>query len=249
MLKSRYLEKIQKKKAKNKTALTVLSLSENIEDESKMTSENKILQLFLENNNFKATPQAPEIDQNIMRDLGTLEQKTQSNEGNSNIYIVRYSNGTKFTGKIDERKETENYNQPLDKGRFEFPNGDTYEGQIAKRGNGKYTHRNGTIYEGQFFQLKRSGQGEEIFPDKSVYKGMFRKNIKNGKGTMKFAEGDLYEGNFQNGKRNGLGVYTFTSGELVSGDWLNDELEGKGRWKRLTGEVLKGSFIKSRVVF
>jgi hypothetical protein len=208
--------------------------------------KSKMLQEFLFNNPFQESYAPPEVDIDMIRNLGKVNS-LDKNPKNAKYYLVSYANGTSYNGTIVEDKDDVFYGQPIGTGKLLFVNGDVYEGDLGNRVKGKYIYKDGTCYEGQFYKYSKSGVGVETYEDGTVYKGHFKTNLKHGIGEYQYVNGDVFKGKFINGKRNGLGTYVFASGENVYGDWKNDKLHGKGRWKGLSGEVVERSFVQSHV--
>ena len=216
----------------------------NLDLNLELNSEQKNLQHFMNEHPFESTTQAPDVDINMVRDLGNAESKSKIDE---NTWKVQYSNGTRYEGGIIVDSSSKDYEQPITYGKFEFPNGDKYEGSVGERAKGVYTHSNGVVYEGQFYRLTKSGNGTQRFPSGDQYTGKFKNNLYHGKGSMMFANGDSYHGTFINGKREHIGTYKYPSGEQVVGDWDNDMLHGKGEYNFTNGSKVRSAFESSQV--
>jgi hypothetical protein len=160
-------------------------------------------------------------------------------------YQIIFENGLKYEGSLKENPEDKIIIKGI--GKFEFPNGDQYIGELSERCNGELTYNDGTTYKGQFYKLQKSGLGVETHSDGTVYIGMFKQNVKWGKGRIEFSNGDVYVGSFKNGMRSGIGKYNISSGGEFVGDWKDDHLEGKGKWIVGDGSEILGAFQKSRV--
>lgn len=213
-----------------------------------MNEEQKNLVNFMDSNPFQPTPNVDDVDTGMLLNLGhVIKKSVSSSENGVNKYDVEYENGTIYQGLIVENPKDQNFEQPTQFGKFKFPNGDSYEGEIGVRGKGTYRHANGTIYEGQFFKLGKSGYGVETYPNGDSYKGKFKRNLKNGKGVVNFSNGDVFVGCFEDGLRRHIGKYTFKSGELVEGDWKDDELEGNAQYEFQNGQKMKSAFSGSQL--
>ena len=177
-----------------------------------------------------------------MSNPGNIKTQNEINSNNltSKIYEIEYENGLKYRGKLNE-----NDSNPIGIGKYEFPNGDIYIGEVGSRISGELICSDKTIYKGQFFNYEKSGLGEEKYPDGSVYSGMFKKNKKSGRGKIVFNNNDIYEGGFKNGVRWGIGTYSISNGGVFVGDWKEDYLEGKGKWMVGNGSEIPGEFEKS----
>jgi hypothetical protein len=209
-----------------------------------MDSEQKNVFNFMNDHPFEDTPKAPEVDIEMVRNLGEAKSKTKIDE---NRWKVTYSNGAQYEGDIINDSGNQNYEQPISFGKFRFPNGDTYEGTIGVRAKGTYTHSNGVVYEGQFYKANKSGNGKETFPSGAEYIGKFKNNLYDGKGKMNFTNGDSYVGNFNEGKREHIGTYNFPSGEKVEGDWHDDMLHGHGEYNFSDGSKVRSAFESSQI--
>lgn len=218
-------------------------LHSQIKEEQLNQDQKKIFQ-HMKKHPFQLSVQAPSVDPDMLINLGPAISKSAKED---QIWEVEYENGTKYTGEIVVDEKSVNFEQPLTSGKFEFPNGDKYEGTVGTRAFGTYSHSNGVVYMGQFFKLKKSGQGTQTFPDGIEYKGKFKNNVYYGKGTMTFANGDFYKGSYKDGLRNHIGTYTFAKGDIVTGDWSDDMLHGNGQYDLHTGQKFKSAFQSSSI--
>ena len=215
--------------------------------EASLTNDQKEVMVLLENKNILKSQQAPSVDSSMILQLGNPVNKTKlKSEGKATHWKVKYQNGTEFEGPIDENPQSKDFEQPITFGKFKFPNGDIYEGMIGIRGTGKYIHKDGTRYEGQFYKLGKSGNGVETYPNGDVYTGMFKRNMKNGKGQTKYTNGDSFDGNYVNGLRKHIGEYRYKDGDKVVGDWHDDNLHGKGQVDLKSGSKIKSNFSLSK---
>jgi hypothetical protein len=212
-------------------------------NEEELDQGQKSIFRHMQENPFQDTVQAPDVDKQMLISLGSAS--TKANQG-ENRWVVEYENGTKYTGDIVTDEASNDYEQPVNFGKFEFPNGDKYEGTVGVRAKGTYTHSNGVVYEGQFFKLRKSGMGKQTFPEGHAYEGMFKDNLYNGKGVMTFSNGDFYKGTFKDGKRNHIGTYNFVE-EKVTGDWSDDLLHGNGQYNFKNGQKVKSAFQASAI--
>lgn len=219
------------------------ALHSQIKEEDLNKEQKKIFE-HMQKHPFQPSAQAPTVDPDMLVNLGPAISKSAKGDEK---WEVEYENGTKFTGEIVTDEKSVNFEQPLNNGNFEFPNGDKYEGTVGTRALGTYTYLNGVVYEGQFFKLMKSGQGTQTFPDGVIYKGKFKKNFYDGKGLMTFPNGDSYQGNFKNGMRNNIGTYKFIKGDVVTGDWSDDLLHGNGQYNLNNGQKFKSAFQSSSI--
>lgn len=208
-------------------------------NEQELNNEQRRIYEFMSNNPFEDTPQPPDVDLNMLQNLGNATSKSKSSDKK---WRITYENGTEYEGNIVENKSSKDFEQPILFGNFIFPNGDKYEGSVGKRAEGTYTHQNGVKYKGQFYKLAKSGNGIQSFPSGTIYEGMFKENMYHGKGNINFLNGDNYNGTFNNGKRNHIGKYSYPSGETVIGDWQNDMLHGNARYQFTNGKKIISAF-------
>lgn len=213
-------------------------------NESELNEDQRSIVRFMKSHPFEDTVEAPEVEFEMLSNLGGANSKKSIGEKK---WKISYANGTEYEGNIVEDSSSSNFEQPILFGSFVFPNGDRYRGSIGARASGTYTHKNGVEYQGQFFKLAKSGNGVQTFPDGTVYTGMFRENLYHGKGNIKFANGDQYKGTFNNGKREHIGSYSYPSGETVVGDWRGDMLHGHGRYEFTDGNKIMSAFENSAI--
>ena len=81
-------------------------------------------------------------------------------------------------------------------------------GEQHSSGFGHFEYQNGTVYEGQWIELKvgekmKHGEGTLIHSGTTAYE----------KGN------ESYSGNWSHDKMDGYGIYTYTSGAVYSGEW------------------------------
>lgn len=55
-------------------------------------------------------------------------------------------------------------------------------------GEGKYFHKNGQIYEGQWIKGEKEGRGKMIFSNGDVHEGSYRKGLRHGPGTYNWSQ-------------------------------------------------------------
>lgn len=209
-----------------------------------LNAEQKTLHQFMSNYPFQETPQAPEVDPSMIRDLGRARSKSRIS---GDRWKITYENGTEYIGNINENSSSADFEQPSSFGKFKFPNGDEYEGTLGVRANGVYKHRNGVKYEGKFYNLKKSGNGQQTFPSGEVFVGKFLDNKYHGRGQMVFSNKDSYKGNFSKGYREHIGTYNYPNGEKVVGDWTKDMLHGKGEYEFSNGSKVRSGFENSQI--
>ncbi|XP_058750374.1 uncharacterized protein LOC131623375 [Vicia villosa] len=107
-------------------------------------------------------------------------------------------------------------------------------------GKGKYTWSNGTIYEGDWVDGKRTGKGRIIWPCGKKYKGELSKNYS----LMGGKNRNIYIGNWKNNKRDGRGIIKWASGDVLDGCWSNGRLRS-GVYRFANGDVYTGGLKNS----
>ena len=71
-------------------------------------------------------------------------------------------------------------------------------------GHGKLIMRDGSYYEGSFFNGEISGRGVKYFAyDGQKYTGDFSCGEASGEGVVEYKDGSTYEGQFENNRREG----------------------------------------------
>jgi hypothetical protein len=73
---------------------------------------------------------------------------------------------------------------------------------------------------------KMHGKGKYTYKNGDVYEGDFAKGNPHGKGKMTWADGRVYTGDFAKGKRNGNGKMTYLNGKVEDGKWKDSEFVG-----------------------
>ena len=67
--------------------------------------------------------------------------------------------------------------------------------------------KDGTYYEGEFYQGEINGKGERRYNDGSIYKGEFRQGEKDGYGEIQYTKtGEWYKGEWLLNVRQGQGT-------------------------------------------
>ncbi|CAD7957559.1 unnamed protein product [Amoebophrya sp. A25] len=128
-----------------------------------------------------------------------------------------------------------------------FTNGSYYQGQMVEKkkwGSGKYTSKEGRIYEGQWNNDRCNGKGH-LKDLESFYYGFWANGSKEGEGyEIWHADGTQYIGQHSNSMKNGTGVYIWNDGTRYVGSFKNDVIEGEGVFHDRDG-VYKGAFVDS----
>ncbi|CAD7953914.1 unnamed protein product [Amoebophrya sp. A120] len=145
--------------------------------------------------------------------------------GGGHTITVTYSDGRKYTGKVDERGE---------------PTGDS----------GKMVWQDGLEFVGNFKDGQPHGKGTMSMPDLENEGGRKEKEGDDwGYGEIKYPSGSSYVGHhvgmrYGNGTtklKYGRGTYTFTDGKSAyEGQWWDDEFNGEGTYTHANGDRYEG---------
>ena len=129
-------------------------------------------------------------------------------------------------------------------------NGDVFDGVVilnnngeyVPHGKGKYTWKNGAIYEGEYDHGVKSGLGSYRYPNGTVYRGSWKNGHKSGPGTVTYTNGDSFSGMFADDMKNGKGCYTYAStGAKLNGEWHRGDVI-HGKWIFPAGMASSKSF-------
>ena len=116
-------------------------------------------------------------------------------------------------------------------------------GEISRfTGRKKVTLDNGSVYEGDFVNDKRTGKGKYVYSDGGVYEGNFQDDKFMGKGKRTYSSGDVYEGDFINSLFHGVGKYTWKDGTIHDGGWFEGKKHGKAKVTHSDGRVYIGDY-------
>ena len=99
-------------------------------------------------------------------------------------------------------------------GRFEYDNGDVYEG-YCKYCNGAAD----SICPNNPIGM-RDGHGVHTSPCGTKYDGEWKDGIRHGHGVYTWAHGEKYDGEWKDNKKHGQGVETFADGSKYDGEYL-----------------------------
>ena len=173
-----------------------------------------------------------------------------------------------YTGYVNENGE------PQGKGKFYCDGRLFYEGEIAwsvafgawHPSKGKYTYKNGDVYEGEFKddkgqilgkEDKRKGFSSVKWCDSTRRPAMsssatvagipdyeFRSRVweRDGKGKLTYKNGDVYEGEFKNDKFDGKGKFTYENGTVLEGTFVRGLKNGIFLETSPNGTVLEGEY-------
>ena len=129
---------------------------------------------------------------------------------------------------------------------FTDAKGGEYKGYTLNEkpnGRGVHTKPDGSKYEGDFVDGKKSGYGTYVFVSgHHKYVGEWKEGHFSGHGVYTWPDGSTYEGDWLDGKRNGRGVMMFASGEVYVGEYADDKNNGRGTTKFANGNEYKGQF-------
>ncbi|RLN53303.1 hypothetical protein BBJ29_000478 [Phytophthora kernoviae] len=124
--------------------------------------------------------------------------------------------------------------------------------KLSSKHWGKFTCRDGTIWEGEgvdnfFSPFTASGAHFRVTscPSVGIYEGAVRRGKFHGLGTlqirMAFARGE-YVGEWKEGQRHGYGIERLDNGELFEGYWAHDRHSGPGELVLADGSRYDGLF-------
>lgn len=162
-----------------------------------------------------------------------------------------------------------------------YTNGE-YFGELRnglRHGKGKFTNKDGNVFEGQWEEDKAYGYGEEmnnVYKSEGLYKNgelygymnyrfhngdsivlfIDQDKLKNGlgmcgKGIIYYSKGGRYEGDIKNGAKDGEGIFYWKEGEKDIGRFSDDKPIGKHVKIKNNGEVEKTDYggEKQKVTF
>ena len=87
----------------------------------------------------------------------------------------------------------------------------------------------GSVYQGDWLDGKRSGYGSWSRADGTRYVGYWEDDKPSGEGIILFADGTTYSGSWKEGKRDGQGTLTYPDGRKLTGLWsANQFVEEQG---------------------
>ena len=120
-------------------------------------------------------------------------------------------------------------------------------------GEGKFTWKDGTVYEGKFKRNEITGTGKYVWPDGTSYIGEVKNGIRHGKGVfLNPKEGYKYEGEWKSGLRHGKGILTYqVEGEPgvftgYEGNWKEGEKSGSGKYIYPSGNSYEGEWLHNK---
>ena len=170
----------------------------------------------------------------------SLLKNHEENECSKRSMITKMNrNGSHCKGQWNDKEQLHGI------GKITCSNGTVFEGEFKdgkKTGFGKITYSNGTVFEGEFKDGKRNGTGKNRYADGDVFEGEFKDGKENGYGRITCANGNVFEGEFKDGKGNGHGKIIFTDGSVFEGIYKDGKENGFGKITYINGSVFEGEF-------
>ena len=81
----------------------------------------------------------------------------------------------------------------------------------------------------------RQGKGKCTWKDGSVYDGDWWDGMRQGEGTMNFANGEIYQGQWKIDQMHGQGQLTRRDKTVIKGNWMSGVLQGNATIKDTSG--------------
>ena len=105
-------------------------------------------------------------------------------------------------------------------------------------------YADGSIYEGEYSNGKRSGTGKLTKADGTVsHEGKWYDDKPQTKGSKQYPDG-LYTGELVDGKKHGQGKFEYSDGTYHEGYFVDDKFQdGKGTVNYADGSVYVGGYI------
>jgi len=162
------------------------------------------------------------MSKNVTEELGRMFYLLEHQRG---VVVSEQESPNKHSRMLLEAISTINY-----------PNGDTYTGELIVRGGKQMKNGQGTLvydggnakYVGNFKDDKFDGQGTITYPNIPgvEYTGNYINNQLDGQGTFKNSDGTSYVGNFKNYMPNGNGIrYSADGSILEQGNFVNGDYQ------------------------
>ncbi|KAL1827131.1 hypothetical protein ACET3Z_005543 [Daucus carota] len=129
-------------------------------------------------------------------------------------------------------------------------NGDVYEGEFYKgkcSGSGVYYYNMSGRYEGDWIDDKYDGYGVETWAKGSRYRGQYRQGLRHGFGVYRFYTGDVYAGEWCNGQSHGCGAHTCEDGSRYIGEFKWGVKHGLGSYHFRNGDVYAGEYFADKM--
>jgi antitoxin component YwqK of YwqJK toxin-antitoxin module len=209
-------------------------------------------------------------------ELKQLELAPRLVEGNTFVPLRFVGEASGKNVKWDGDTFSVYIDDPVVKGKFVYPNGDNYEGELKggyPEGRGKLTDREGRLlfegtmrggvpFEGRLKRYYENGKtefdgyvinGVENGPGKQYARDgrlLFEGTFENGQranGTLYDDNGGKYTGPFDNDLPNGTGKIVYRNGDVYEGNVVDGVREGAGTFTAANGEKLVGEFHDDRL--
>jgi len=241
------------------------SEAENALTESKIKTQNKILETYYFPKNILKADELLKLEDTFSKKLikdipSNIEElhdyKMIIDESNNKIKTVIYDNGDKYEGQLTTESQKIGIGTLVIKNEFKIF-GEFENDQL--NGNGELSFLKDPIfakYKGSFFQNQFHGKGKLEYQDGSSYKGEFRNNLFSGKGIFKYNgnissqdENNENKGMFENyeniEKQNFAYIGGFVEGAFHGFGILRFEDDSKffGHWK--DGEISNKGIFRS----
>ncbi|KAL1830004.1 hypothetical protein DCAR_0209403 [Daucus carota subsp. sativus] len=129
-------------------------------------------------------------------------------------------------------------------------NGDVYEGEFYRgkcSGSGVYYYYMSGRYEGDWIDEKYDGHGVETWAKGSRYRGQYRQGLRHGFGVYRFYTGDVYAGEWCNGQSHGCGAHTCEDGSRYVGEFKWGVKHGLGSYHFRNGDVYAGEYFADKM--
>jgi hypothetical protein len=167
------------------------------------------------------------------------KEKEKETEKSKQPVKVSYKKGW-FTGTLVNNKR-EGF------GKYEFPNGNVYEGEwknnsIHGRGIMNYKSGNISFYNGEWKNNKWNGIGTKICKNGIIYRGIWKDGKLNLNEEITFTnpkDGTIFKGYMKDGKKHGNGVIIYKTGYVYEGIWKNNHKSDYGILKKGTEKHLQ----------
>jgi len=100
----------------------------------------------------------------------------------------------------------------------------------------------GSRYEGEWVDNKKTGKGKMVWADGRVYDGTWLENRYHGRGTLTYKDGRRYVGEYMHDAMHGEGIYTWADGARYEGEYQHNRKHGRGTQIWSTGGKYVGEY-------
>eukprot|EP01117_Protostelium_nocturnum_P015214 TRINITY_DN5871_c0_g1_i1.p1 TRINITY_DN5871_c0_g1~~TRINITY_DN5871_c0_g1_i1.p1 ORF type:complete len:377 (+),score=48.98 TRINITY_DN5871_c0_g1_i1:255-1385(+) len=205
----------------------------------------EILQVLVDNDDWKSISCACRVNSRWNRELNDLWRKSFENRERDGIsyltderYWSKYGRPWKWicimmSAQADNAASTPysfGYlkNSETNKLRFEG----LYEGEWKggnRHGIGRLWWTNQDRYIGQWREDKKNGSGTMIWANGDRYSGGWKDDLRHGASCKyTYAVGGIFKGTYHKDERHGPGSYTWPDGDRFIGEWKSGGRQGKG---------------------